>query len=83
MCQYKNFDVHNHTCAVMYQLAAISGHIMHPEHFPILPPRKRPWTSASNSGPMDLSIETTPEPADKRARTEASEVVPIESTIQE
>ena len=32
---------------------------------------------------MDLSIETTPEPADKRARTEASEVVPIESTIQE
>ena len=80
MCQCKSLDVQKHTCAIMYQWAAISGHVMPPEHFPIMPPRKRPWTSASSSGPVNPSTESNPEPADKRARTEISAVVPDEAT---
>ena len=42
MCQCKSLDVQKHTCAVMCQLAAMSGHVMSPDHFPIMPLRKRP-----------------------------------------
>ena len=58
MCQCKNLDAQKHTCAVMYQLAAMSGYVMSPEHFPIMPLRKRPWQSTVSSGLENTSTES-------------------------
>ena len=51
MCQCKSLDLQKHTCAVIYQLAAMSGHVMSPDHFPIMPLRSRPWSATVTSGP--------------------------------
>ena len=68
MCQCKSLDIQKHTCAVMYQLVAMSGHVMSPEHFPIMPLRTRPWSSTVSLGP-DHQSELHTEPTVKRART--------------
>lgn len=60
----------------MYQFAAMSGHVMSPEHFPIMPPRKRPWISATSPGHGTPSTEPNPEPAGKRARIADLAIVP-------
>ena len=70
MCQCKSLDLQKHTCAVMYQLAAMSGHVMSPDHFPIMPLRTRPWSATVPSGPEPSTHEPPTEPAPKRAKTE-------------
>ena len=66
----KSLDLQKHTCAVMYQLAAMSGHVMSPDHFPIMPLRTRPWSATMTSGPEHSTHEPPTEPATKRAKTE-------------
>ena len=70
MCQCKSLDLQKHTCAIMYQLAAMSGHVMSPDHFPIMPLRTRPWSATVTSGPEHSTHEPPTEPATKRAKTE-------------
>ena len=80
MCQRKNLDVQKHTCAVMHQFADMSGHVMSPEHFPIMPLRKRPWQSTVSPGLENTSTKPPPEPAEKRARTADGVDDPHEAT---
>ena len=68
MCQCKSLDLQKHMCPVMFQLAAMSGHVMSPEHFPIMPLRTRPWSSTVSSGP-DHQAEPHTEPPVKRTCT--------------
>lgn len=52
MCWRKSLDVQQYICAVIFQLAAISSHVMRPEYLAIVPPRKRPWCPASTATPL-------------------------------
>ena len=42
MGRCKSLNIQTHTCVIIFQLAAILGHFMQPEHFPIMPLRNRP-----------------------------------------
>ena len=80
MCQCKNLDVQKYTCVVMCQLAAMPGHVTSPEHFPIIPIRKRPWQSTVSPGLENTSTEPHLEPEEKHARIEEGADVPHEAT---
>ena len=72
MYQCKSLDLWKHTCAIMYQLAAMSGHVM--------PLRTRPWSATVPSGPETLPIEPHPEPATKRAKIDGGEAEQLNAT---
>ena len=80
MCQCKSLDLQKHTCAVIYQLAAMSGHVMSPDHFPIMPLRSRPWSATVTSGPEHSTHEPPTEPATKRAKTEGGEAEQMQAS---
>ena len=76
MCRIKTQNVQKHQCCVVYQLAAMTGHIFQPEHFPTMPCMMRPWYRTAQPGDDHLPDEApTPAPAPKKPRL--SEASPI------
>ena len=54
----------SHACGVLFQLIIMAGQTMQPEHYPIMPLNKRPWTTAfseyTNVNHPDLSARPKP-----------------------
>ena len=74
MCRIKTQNVQKHQCCAVYQLAAMTGYIFQPEHFPTMPYMMRPWHRSVQPGDDQLPDEApTPTPAPKKQRlSEAS-----------
>ena len=66
-CRIKIPNVQKHQCCVVYQLAAMTGHIFQPENFPTMPCMKRPWYRSGGPG-NDLPPDEAPTPAPQKPR---------------
>lgn len=66
-CRVKIMNVQIYHCCVIFQFAAMIGHIFQPANYPVMPCLKRPWHPAMTTGidvvPNDVPL---PVPAAKK-----------------
>ena len=67
LCRIKTFNVQQYHCCVIFQLAAMTGHIYQPANFPIMPCMKHAWYPSAGPGIEDIPDEAPlPAPAFKK-----------------